>query len=196
MSAMHPFLTRYTEISVPKLLAAKQYESPYLIPKVTKVSINTGLGDVLDNKKAIEEVAALLSRISGQKAVETKARKAVAGFKIRQEMVVGMKVTLRGTRMNDFLMKFSEITLPRTRDFRGLKPSAITADGNLNIGIKDSMIFPEASQDGVSYGLQVTLVSTARTKEDARLLFESLGFVFNPEEENAPKKSKRTYKRK
>jgi len=188
---MHPFTIRYKEIVLPKLLEARQYPSTYLIPKVTKVSVGCGIGDVMTNGKAVEDVAKLLASITGQKPAEAKARKAIAGFKIRQNMVVALKTTLRGTRMNDFLIKLIEVALPRTRDFRGLKPSAITADGSLNIGIRDSMIFPEAAQDGTTHSLQVTLVSNARSKEEAQLLYESLGFVFGSEEETTTKKKGR-----
>ena len=178
----HPFLTRYDEAVKPKLVAEKTYASTYLIPKVNKVVLNVGLGDLLGNNKAIEEVNALLSRISGQKPIETKARKAIAGFKIRQYQVIGMKVTLRGVRMYDFLTKLIEVTLPRTRDFRGLKLTGVTADGNLNIGIRDSMIFPEAGDDLTLPGIQITIVSNAKSLEESQLLYQSLGFVFQSEE--------------
>lgn len=180
---MHPFITHYNQTVLPKLKEGKQYASSYLVPRVTKVSINCGIGDVATDDKAIESVAQLLASITGQRPAVTKARKAIAGFKIRQGMTVGLKVTLRGERMHDFLMKLIQITLPRTRDFRGLKPSAITSDGNLNLGIKDSMIFPEASQDGTGHGVQVTLISNAKTREEAVLLYESLGFVFQAADE-------------
>lgn len=179
---MHPYLSRYDEAVKPKLIAERPYASTYLIPKVSKVVLNVGLGDLLGNSKAIEEVGSLLSRISGQKPIETKARKAIAGFKIRQYQVIGMKVTLRGVRMYDFLTKLIEVTLPRTRDFRGLKASGITSDGNLNIGVKDSMIFPEAGEDLTLPGIQITIVSNARTMEESQLLYTSLGFVFQSEE--------------
>jgi large subunit ribosomal protein L5 len=179
---MHPFLNRYTETSIPQLTKAKKYPSTYLIPRVSKVIVNVGLGDMLTNGKAVDDVKALLLRITGQKAVETKARKAIAGFKIRQDMVVGLKVTLRGQRMHDFLSKLIEVGLPRTRDFRGLKATGVTADGNLNIGIRDSMIFPESGQDVTFPGLQVTIVSNASTREESDLLYRSLGFFFQTEE--------------
>jgi len=193
---MHPFLTQYNEVALPKLKEFKNYESTYQIPSVSKVSVNCGLGDVMTNDKQIEEVSKLIGLITGQKPVETKARKAISGFKIRQNMVIGLKVTLRGARMHDFLAKLTQIALPRTRDFRGLKPSAITADGNLNIGIKDSMIFPEAPQEAGNHGIQITVVSSATSMEEARLLFESLGFVFSTEEIETKKSGKRSGKRK
>ena len=193
---MHPFVIHYNQVVVPKLKEARQYPSSYVIPHIEKVSINCGVGDLLGNDKAIEDVATMLSAITGQKAVTTKSRKAIAGFKIRQNVTVGLKVTLRGTRMHDFLSKLTQVTLPRTRDFRGLKASSVTSDGNLNIGIKDSMIFPESNQDGLSHSLQVTLVSNATSKEEAHLLYESLGFVFGGEETLVKKKKSRSYTKK
>ena len=135
----------------------------------------------MSDQKALEAVISLVIAITGQQPVQIKARKAIAGFKIRENMVVGLKTTLRGPRKDDFLYKLIQVVLPRTRDFRGLPPTSVTADGNLNIGIKDSMIFPELSQLGSSHGIQVTIVSSARTKEEAQILYQSLGFVFQKE---------------
>ncbi len=187
---MHPFITRYNQVSIPKLKENRSYESEYAVPRVSKVSVNVGVGDTLANSKAIEVISTMVATITGQKPVEAKARKAISGFKIRQGMVVGLKTTLRGTRMHDFLAKLSQVALPRTRDFRGLVPTAITADGNLNIGIRDSMIFPELAQGEPGHGVQVTIVSSARTQEEARTLYESLGFVFQKAEDVAPKKKR------
>lgn len=194
---MHPYTTLYNTQVLPKLKEFKNYESAYEIPRVTKVSVNCGVGDVMNNGKELEEVAALVTSITGQKAVETKARKAVSGFKIRQNNVVGLKTTLRGERMRDFLYKFLQISLPRTRDFRGIKPTSVTKDGNLNVGIKDSVIFPEAAEAIRAHGLQVTLVSNAKTKEEALALYQSMGFVFNNEVVEAKKRKgvKRNYKK-
>lgn len=175
---MHPFLKQYNEVAVPKLKEQFSFDSQYHIPKVSKVVINIGTGSAANTGKPMADIAKTLTLITGQKPAITKATKAISGFKIRIGMEVGMKVTLRGTRMHDFLAKFTQIVLPRTRDFRGLKESGITADGCLHIGIKDSMIFPEVSQDGVGQSLQVTIVTNARNKEEARAFFELLGFVF------------------
>jgi large subunit ribosomal protein L5 len=180
---MHPFTTLYNQTVLPKLKEHKEYASSFMIPKVTKVSVNVGVGDCVGNSKALEDVIALVTQITGQKPVQSKARKAISGFKIRENMVVGLKTTLRGERMNDFLIKLIEVVLPRTRDFRGLPPTGITADGNLNIGIKDTMIFPEVSQSGTSHGIQITVVSTAKSLEESRFLYESLGFVFQKDSE-------------
>ena len=195
---MHPFLTTYHQTTVPKLKEQKKYVSEFAVPRVTKVSVNAGLGDYVGNTKAIEDISKLIATISGQKPVPTKARKAISGFKIREGMVIGLKATLRDQRMHDFLYKLIQVTLPRTRDFRGLVPTGVTADGNLNIGIRDCTIFPEASQGEGSYGLQVTVVSTARTLEEATSLYRSLGFIFQKEDEvvaKKPRSKNRTYKR-
>lgn len=178
---MHSFLTTYNTVAVPELTKKVSYPSTYLIPKVTKVVVNVGIGDLQGNTKGTEEAIQLVGRLTGQKPVLTKARKAISGFKIRQGMDVGLKVTLRGERMYDFLAKLIMVTLPRTRDFRGLKSSAITADGNLNLGIRDTSIFPEASEDGTSHGIQITIVSTASSLDEARTLYTSLGFPFPSE---------------
>lgn len=175
---MHQFLKQYNEVAVPKLKEHSSYASVYQIPKIEKVVVNIGIGSAIAHGKNEDDIARILSTITGQKPIVTKARKAIAGFKIRANMPVGMKVTLRGARMHDFMSKLTTVVLPRTRDFRGLKPTGIATDGNLHIGIKDSMIFPEVAQETFSQPLQVTVVSTAQTKEEARVLFEALGFVF------------------
>jgi len=175
---MHPFVQTYQTVAVPALTKQFTYTSTYTIPKIEKVVINLGIGEAGNNSGTVEQIAGLVKKISGQNPIYTKARIAVSGFKIRQGMIVGMKVTLRGERMNDFLQKLTTIALPRTRDFRGLTPTSITADGSLHLGIKDSMIFPEVSQENSSHSLQVTLVAKTQSKEEARLLYESLGFIF------------------
>jgi len=198
MQRIHPFITRYTKTVVPRLTESRAYVSPYTIPAVKKVVINCGLGDVLTNGKAVEEVAALLATVTGQKPIETKARKAIAGFKIRTGMVIGMKVTLRGDRMYDFLYKLTDVALPRTRDFRGIPASGITKNGTLNIGIRDTSIFPEVPYGATNHGLQVTVVSNATSEEEARTFYESVGFIFQAEDEVVRKKrvKKTNYKRK
>jgi large subunit ribosomal protein L5 len=165
---MHEYQKQYTTVAIPKLTAEKQYASTYLIPKIEKVVINMGVGDLLTTGKDTKEAEAFLAAIAGQKAVVTKSSKAIAGFKIRQGMPVGMKVTLRGKRMEDFLIKLTTVVLPRTRDFRGIKPSSVASNGSLHLGIKDSMVFTEVSQGTFQHSLQ----------EEGRLLFESIGFVF------------------
>lgn len=195
---MHPFLTTYTQSVLPKIKDAKSYNSEYLIPKVEKVSVNIGVGDCVGNSKALEDITSLVTQITGQKPVSTLARKAISGFKIREKMIIGLKTTLRGERMYDFLYKLIQIVLPRTRDFRGLPITSLTSDGNLNIGIRDLTIFPEVSQSSVTHGIQVTIVSSASNLEEGRILFESLGFVFQSEEEAREQaaRNKKSSKRK
>jgi large subunit ribosomal protein L5 len=182
---MHPFVERYHTQAIPQLQSKGEYVSSYQIPRITQVTVNMGVGDYMNDGKELEQATRMLSLLTGQKPMTTKARKAIAGFKIRIGMPVGLKVTLRGQRMHDFLMKLIEIGLPRTRDFRGLKLSALTADGNVNIGIRDSIIFPDLPIDTKSYSLQVNIRTTARSVEETRTLCESLGFYFQSEEEAA-----------
>jgi large subunit ribosomal protein L5 len=137
------------------------------------------MGDLIAAGKNTDEVIEFIAAIAGQKPVLTKATKAIAGFKIRQGMTVGAKVTLRGKRMQDFLAKLIQVAIPRTRDFRGLKASSIAANGSMHLGIKDSMIFPEVAQGSFQHPMQISLVVTpACTPDEARILFEALGFVF------------------
>lgn len=149
-----------------------------LVPTIDKVVVNIGIGKFLKNTEGLEEVEKGLAAITGQKAVFTKASKSLAGFKIRQGQDVGIKVTLRGARMWDFLDRLVGVALPRVRDFQGIALSAVDHGGNLNIGIKEHTIFPEIVAEHVRnpFGMQVTVVSTARSKADAEKLFQTLGF--------------------
>lgn len=178
MSAMNTFVERYSTVTVPALKEQFTYGSEYQIPRIEKVTINVGTGDALGNAQLMKDIADLISRITGQKPVATKAHISVAGFKIRKDMVVGYKVTLRGRRMQDFLTKLSDFVLPRTRDFRGIKESSLTKEGTLNIGLRDTAIFLEGSHEMAGQGLQVTINSTAQTKEEGRVLYQTLGFLF------------------
>jgi large subunit ribosomal protein L5 len=175
-ATLQPLVERYQSQVLPALKERFTYSSTYLIPKITKVVVNVGIGDFRENKKAMEDIMLTLTKITGQKPVMVKARKSIAGFKIREGMEVGIVVTLRGARMNDFVQKLISVSLPRTRDFRGIKETAVTADGNLNVGIKDASIFPEAPVDLTTFGIQVTVVSTARTRDEAFALYTGLGF--------------------
>lgn len=175
---MHPFIKQYEEIAIPRLKQENEYASTYLIPKVEKITINVGLGDVIANQGQIDQVLGLITKITGQKPVYTKATKAIAGFKIRQGMNVGLKVTLRGVRMYDFAAKLLQIALPRTRDFRGIPVSSINKDGSLHIGIKDSMIFPEVANENFSHPLQITFTVKNSDQKQSRVLFDALGVAF------------------
>ncbi len=146
-------------------------------PKLTKIVLNVGISSKTKDPKFVETVRSTLARITGQKPVDTLAKKSLSSFKIREGMVVGVMVTLRGKRMNDFLQKFIHITLPRTRDFWGLSPKHIDAKGNLSIGLKEHLAFPEIRSDEVEHvhGLQITLVSTAADKKTALEFYKNMG---------------------
>ena len=150
------------------------------VPRITRVVLNVGVGKQRDNSKWLESVREDLKRISGQMPHERRARKAVAGFSMRQGDLVGYRVTLRGKRIEDFVERFIKITLPRVRDFRGSPQTALDGQGNLSVGVSEQLPFPEirADKTDVIFGLQVTFVTSARTNEEAGVLFKSLGFPF------------------
>ncbi|MEI6286524.1 MAG: 50S ribosomal protein L5 [Bacillota bacterium] len=156
------------------------YKSIMQIPKIEKVVINMGVGEAVANAKALESAVADLVIISGQKPVVTKAKKSIANFKIRQGMPIGTKVTLRGSRMYEFLDKLINIALPRVRDFRGVSPKSFDGRGNYNLGVKEQLIFPEIEYDKVDAirGMDIVIVSTANTDEEARELLKLLGMPF------------------
>ena len=170
---------KYIKEVLPKLKEKFGYKNELTVPKIKKVIVNTGFNiDVSKDKKILDAIINDLAAITGQKPVSTQAKKAIAGFKTRQGMVVGLKTTLRGNRMFNFVSRLINTALPRTRDFRGLSPRSIDDGGNLSIGIKEHIIFPEVSQEGLkrSFGLEVTIVSDAKTKQEALELFILLGF--------------------
>ncbi len=161
----------------PKIQKEFGYKNVHAVPIVKSVSLNVGLGSGLKDAKFLETVEKSLARISGQKPVSTKSRKSIAGFKIREGMIVGMKVTLRGKRMWDFLEKLIKVSLPRVRDFRGLSPKAFDGRGNYSIGFKEHIAFPEIKSDEIEviHGLQVTIATSAKTDDEARALLKHLG---------------------
>ncbi len=152
----------------------------FAVPRVTKIVVNVGVGEAVKNKKVLGEVEKELALITGQKPILTKARKSVSSFKIRKGMPIGVKVTLRGKKMYHFLEKLVKIIIPRIKDFRGISLSSLDNTGNLNIGFAEQIIFPEVDYDSIDRvrGLQVTIVTTARTKEEGKVLFEKLGIPF------------------
>lgn len=154
------------------------------IPKILKVVINTGIGKYLKEKEAVDEIADSIRTISGQKPVLAKAKKSVSGFKIRQGQEVGVAVTLRGARMWHFLERLIFSALPRVRDFRGIDPKNIDKQGNLNMAIKEHIVFPEIVPEKVKnvFSLQVTVVNTAKTYEEGLVLYRALGFPFKSED--------------
>jgi len=175
----------YKKQIVPQLMKELGYKNIFQVPRVQKVVLNVGLGRGLKDATFIDTVESTLLRISGQKPLKTKARKAISNFKIRAGMVIGMKVTLRGQRMYDFVEKLIKVTLPRIRDFRGLPVTLLDKNGNLNIGIKEHIAFPEIKADEIEklHGLEVAIVTNAKTKKDGLALFKALGFPFKEDQE-------------
>lgn len=170
----------YDQTVVPALVKKFNYKNVNQAPKLVKITINSGLGDVKDNSKSVQLAQEELKQIAGQKPILTTARKSVANFKIREGMNVGMKVTLRGTRMYEFFDKFISIALPRVRDFRGVSTKSFDGRGNYSMGVKEQLIFPEISYDQVEKirGFDICFTTTANTDEEARELLAMLGMPF------------------
>ncbi|NQV12361.1 50S ribosomal protein L5 [Candidatus Uhrbacteria bacterium] len=170
---------KYLE-AVPKLKEELKLSNVNAVPKLEKVTLNVGLGKGLKDKAYTETVEKTLEQITGQKPVFTKARKSIATFKIREGMPVGIKVTLRGPRMYDFIEKLVNVTFPRIRDFRGIELKSVDSGGNFNFGFKEHIAFPEVSAVDVDklHGLQVTITTTAQSKAEGEALFKALGFPF------------------
>ena len=171
---------RYTNEVVPALKKEFGYKNPMEVPRLEKIVLNVGLGEAVSNAKLIEVVANEIGAITGQKAVVTKARKSIASFKLRQGMPIGVMVTLRRDRMYEFLDRLMNVALPRVRDFRGVSPKAFDGKGNYALGIKEHIIFPEISLDKIEkvYGLNICVVTSARTDDEARALLKLLGMPF------------------
>ncbi len=171
---------KYRSEVAPKLREQFGYKSTMEIPKLEKIVLNMGVGDAKENSKAIESAADNLRVISGQQPVVTKARKSIANFKLREGMPIGVMVTLRGDRMYDFLDKLVSIALPRVRDFRGTNPNSFDGHGNYALGAKEQLIFPEVDYDSIDKirGLDIAIVTTAKTDEEARALLDGLGMPF------------------
>ncbi len=170
----------YVNTVIPALVKKFNYKNVNQVPKLVKITINSGLGDVKDNAKSIQLAQEELKLIAGQKPVLTNAKKSVANFKIREGQSVGMKVTLRGTRMYEFFDKFISIALPRVRDFRGVSKKSFDGRGNYAMGVKEQLIFPEISYDQVEKmrGFDICFTTTANTDEEARELLAMLGMPF------------------
>ena len=170
----------YDKEVVPALMKKFGYKSVMQVPKIEKIVINTGLGDIKDNQKSMQIIENELKLITGQKPIYRKATKSVANFKVREGMNIGLKVTLRGRRMYDFYDKLVSIALPRVRDFRGVSDKAFDGRGNYALGLKEQLIFPEITYDQVEKirGMDVCIVTTAQTDEEARELLRALGMPF------------------
>ncbi|WP_424950562.1 50S ribosomal protein L5 [Deinococcus sp.] len=177
---MQQLKERYNDEVRPALMQQFGYTSVMAVPRITKIVINEGLGSSKEDSKAIDKAVRELSLIALQKPIITKAKKSISNFKLRQGMPVGVKVTLRGERMFVFLEKLLNIALPRLRDFRGINPNAFDGRGNYNLGIKEQLIFPEITYDMVDKvrGMDVTVVTTAKSDEEARALLQAMGFPF------------------
>ena len=180
MAEVNRIKALYDQTVIPAMVKKFNYENVNQVPKLVKITINSGLGDVKDNSKSIQQAQEELKLISGQKPVLTSAKKSVANFKIREGQSVGMKVTLRGTRMYEFFDKFVSVALPRVRDFRGVPTKSFDGRGNYAMGVKEQLIFPEISYDQVEKirGFDICFTTTANTDEEARELLKLLGMPF------------------
>ena len=171
---------KYKNEVVPSLMAKHNYSTVMLVPKIEKIVVNMGVGDAVANSKMLEAAVSDLEKITGQKPVETTAKKSIASFKLREGHKIGCKVTLRGEKMYTFLDKLISISLPRVRDFRGLSPKSFDGRGNYTIGIKEQIIFPEIEYDKIDKvrGMDIIFVTTAKTDEEARELLKQFNMPF------------------
>ncbi|MEX2247458.1 MAG: 50S ribosomal protein L5 [Dehalococcoidia bacterium] len=174
---------RYRAEIVPELMREFSYHNVMQVPRVEKVTVNIGLGEAKDNARAVESATADIATITGQRPIVTRAKKAIANFKIRENMPVGVAVTLRGDRMYEFLDRMLNAALPRIRDFHGVPTKAFDGRGNFSLGVREQLIFPEIDYDKVDRirGMQVNIVTTARTDEEGRRLLEMMGMPFAKE---------------
>ena len=171
---------QYSQEVIPALQKEFGYKNPMQVPRIEKITLNMGVGEAVGDKKLIENAVADLERLTGQKVVVTKARKSVAGFKIREGWPIGCKVTLRGERMWDFFDRLVHIAIPRVRDFRGLNPKSFDGRGNYSMGVREQIIFPEIEYDKVDKirGPDVTTTTSAATDDEGRELLKAFGFPF------------------
>ena len=171
---------KYQDEVAPALMKKFEYKSPMQIPRIVKVVVNVGCGDARDNIKALDSVVKDITEITGQKAVITKAKKSVANFKLREGMPVGVKVTLRADKMWEFIDRLFNVALPRVRDFRGISPNGFDGRGNYALGLKEQLIFPEIDYDKIEKirGMDVAIITTAETDEEARTLLSMMGAPF------------------
>ncbi len=174
---------KYKNEVVPALVKMFGYKNIMQVPRITKIVVNIGLGEALDNPKAIDHAVEDIMTITGQRPIVTKARKSVAAFKLREGRPIGVKVTLRGAKMWAFLDRLMNVALPRVRDFRGVSPNAFDGRGNYTLGLREQLIFPEIDYDKIdkARGMEVTIVTTAKTDEEGRQLLALLGMPFKKE---------------
>ncbi|MGH6611111.1 MAG: 50S ribosomal protein L5 [Burkholderiaceae bacterium] len=177
MARLH---TQYREKVVPELIEKFGYKSVMQVPRITKITLNMGVGEAVNDKKNIDMAVADLTKIAGQKPVVTKSRKAIANFKIRENLAIGTMVTLRGEKMYEFLDRLVTVAFPRVRDFRGVSGRSFDGRGNYNIGIKEQIIFPEIEYDKIDKlrGLDISITTTAKTDDEAKALLSAFRFPF------------------
>ena len=177
---LKPLKEQYQEEIVPALMKEFEFKSVMQVPRLTKIVVNIGLGEALDNAKAIEFATNDITAITGQRPVVTKAKKSIASFKLREGRSIGVKVTLRGERMWAFLTRLVHVALPRTRDFQGVSPDSFDGHGNYTLGLHEQLIFPEVDYDQIDKirGMEVSIVTTARSDEEGRRLLALLGMPF------------------
>ena len=175
---MNPLKEKYQKEVISQMQEKFGYKNIFSVPKIEKVVVNVGVGSILRDEQVQQLVAKDLAVITGQKPIPTIAKKAISAFKVRKGMVVGCKVTLRGKRMFDFLARLIHVALPRIRDFRGIDPKSVDSSGNLTIGIREHIVFPEVSQEEIKkiFGLEITVNTNAKSKEEALELFRFMGF--------------------
>ena len=177
---MNTYNEYYRENIIPNLMEQLKFKSPMEVPRLLKITLNMGLGSAVSDKKILESAQQELTQISGQKAVLTYAKKSIANFKLREGMPIGCKVTLRNEKMYDFFEKLIKISLPRTRDFRGLNPKSFDGRGNYTLGVKEHIIFPEINFDRIDKikGLDITITTNAKNNQEAMELFKQFNFPF------------------
>jgi len=182
--AYTPMQEQYKQEVMPALMDDFNYQSVMQVPRITKVVVNVGVGEALDNAKAIDAAVNDITAITGQKPVVTKAKKSIAGFKLREGRAIGVKVTLRNERMWAFLTRLIHVALPRTRDFQGVSPDSFDGHGNYTLGLREQLIFPEIQYEKIDKirGMEVSIVTTAETDEEGRRLLSLLGMPFRQTE--------------
>jgi large subunit ribosomal protein L5 len=171
----------YNEIVIPALMKSRNYPNPMRVPKITKIVVNCSMGSAQDVKQALEDAVNDITLITGQKPIKTKSSKAISNFKLRENQEIGCKVTLRGKVMYEFLLRLMRMALPRIRDFRGISPRAFDGRGGYTLGVKDHSIFPEIELDKIkrNIGMDITIVTTGRSKEETKELLTLLGMPFS-----------------
>lgn len=179
----HEMKDRYDKEVAPALIESLKLSNPMEVPRIKKVIVNVGVGEALDNAKALDAAVGDITQITGQKPVITKARKSIANFKLREGRAIGVKVTLRGERMWSFLDRLMNIALPRVRDFRGISADAFDGRGNYTLGLREQLVFPEIEYDKIDKlrGLEISIVTSARTDDEGRQLLQMLGMPFKKE---------------